>query len=81
MIWTQFFARARENDYIQSMAAHRLPLPDFPTMYALSEPLRASSNDALDFRSLLYGQAAPLNSELPAANLMQKLVEETRNLI
>ena len=36
-------ARARKNDYIQSIAADRLPLPDFPTMYALSDPLRKAS--------------------------------------
>ena len=74
-------ARARKNDYIESMAAHRLPLPDFPTMYTLSEPLRESSNDTLDFRFLLYGQAAALNREMPAANLVQKLVEEAQILI
>ncbi len=74
-------ARARKNDYIESMAAHRLPLPDFPTMYALSEPLRESSNDTQDFRFLLYGQAAALNREMPAANLVQKLVEEAQILI
>ncbi|MEE8288011.1 MAG: nitronate monooxygenase [Nitrosomonadaceae bacterium] len=74
-------ARARKNDYIESMAAHRLPLPDFPTMYALSEPLRESSNDTQDFRFLLYGQAAALNREMPAASLVQKLVEEAQILI
>jgi nitronate monooxygenase len=74
-------ARARKNDYIESMAAHRLPLPDFPTMYTLSEPLRETSNDSLDFRFLLYGQAAALNREMPAAKLVQTLVEEAQNLI
>ena len=74
-------ARARKNDYIESMAAHRLPLPDFPTMYALSNPLRESSNDSLDFRFLLYGQAAALNREMPAAKLVKTLVEEAQDLI
>jgi nitronate monooxygenase len=74
-------ARARKNDYIESMAAHRLPLPDFPTMYALSNPLRESSNDSMDFRFLLYGQAAALNREMPAAKLMQTLVQEAQDLI
>ena len=74
-------ARARKNDYIESMATHRLPLPDFPTMYTLSHPLRESSNDNLDFRFLLYGQAAALNREMPAAKLMQTLVEEAQDLI
>ena len=73
-------ARARKNDYIETMATHRLPLPDFPTMYALSGPLRESSNDTLDFRFLLYGQAAALNREMPAAGLMQTLVDEAQVL-
>ena len=50
-------------------------------MYTLSEPLRESSNDTLDFRFLLYGQAAALNREMPAAKLMQTLVEEAQDLI
>ena len=73
--------RIRQNDYIEFMAAHRLPLPDFPTMYALSNPLKESSSDSLDFRFLFYGQAAALNREMPAADLMQTLVEETQALI
>ena len=74
-------ARARKNPYIESMAMERSLLPDFPTMYALSEPLRASSNKDLDYRFLLYGQAAALNREMPAAELITTLVEEAQNLI
>ena len=74
-------ARARKNNYIESIAAHRLPLPDFPTMYTLSDPLREASDDTLDFRFLLYGQAATLNREMPAAELVQTLVTEAQNLL
>jgi len=74
-------ARARQNNYIESMAAHRLPLPDYPTMYTLSDPLREASNDTLDYRFLLYGQAAALNREMPAAELVQTLVTEAQNLL
>ena len=74
-------ARARRNDYIESIAGHRLPLPDFPTMYTLSDPLREASDDTLDFRFLLYGQAAALNREMPAAELVLTLVTETQNLL
>ena len=73
-------ARARKNNYIESIADHRLPLPDFPTMYSLSEPLRQASDEALDFRFLLYGQAAALNREMPAAELVQTLADEARKL-
>ncbi len=74
-------ARARKNPYIVSMAEHRLPVLDFPTMYSLSDPLRKASDENLDFRFLLYGQAAALNRELPAARLIQTLVEEVQILI
>ena len=74
-------ARARRNNYIESIAAHRLALPDFPTMYTLSDPLREASDDSLDYRFLLYGQAAALNREMPAAELVQTLVTEARNLL
>jgi len=74
-------ARARTNNYIESIAAHRLPLPDFPTMYTLSDPLRQASDDDLDFRFLLYGQAAALNREMPAADLVRTLVAEAQNLL
>ena len=74
-------ARARKNDYIESIAAHRLPLPDFPTMYTLSDPLREASDDRLDFRFLLYGQAAALNREMPAAELVLTLVTEAESLL
>ena len=74
-------ARARKNNYIESIAAHRLPLPDFPTMYTLSDPLIEASDGALDFRFLLYGQAASLNRELPAVELVQTLVTEAQTLL
>ena len=72
-------ARAKANRYIEAMAETREPLPDFPTMYAFSDPLRevSEARDDSDFRFQLYGQAAPLNRELPAAELVALLVEET----
>ncbi len=52
-------------------------------MYALSVPLMRSSaaRGDSDFRFLLYGQAAALNRELPADELMARLVEEARGLL
>jgi nitronate monooxygenase len=74
-------ARARLNNYSESIAAQRLPLPDFPTMYTLSDPLREASDDVLDYRFLLYGQAAALNREMPAAELVRTLVAEAQALL
>jgi nitronate monooxygenase len=76
-------ARARNNRYIESMAEHRTRLVDFPLMYRFSRPLMQSSVDSKDndFNFLLYGQATALNRELPASELVSKLVSEAQNLI
>ena len=65
------------------MAEHRAPVPAFPTMYCFSEPLRAHSvaNETMDFQFLLYGQAAALNRELPAAELVRTLVAEAQEVL
>ena len=52
-------------------------LPDFPAMYGLSEPLGKASED---FAFHIYGQVAPLNRELPAAELMRRLVAEASGI-
>ncbi len=76
-------ARAKNNRYIDAMAENRAPFPDYPTTYAFSEPLRAKSvaNESTDFQFLLYGQAAALNRELPAAALVRTLVAEAREVL
>ena len=73
-------ARAANNRYIAAMAERREALPEFPAMYAFSEPLRAWSeaNERPDFQFLLYGQAAALNRVLSAADLVARLAEEAR---
>ena len=74
-------ARAKNTRYIEAMAADRAPLPDFPTMYAFSDPLRDVGEkwSESDFQGLLYGQAAALNRELPAMELMERLIEEAQS--
>ncbi len=47
-------------------------------MYALSGPLTEAENG--DFAFHLYGQAAALNRELPAAELMRLLVAEAATI-
>ena len=74
-------ARARKNDYSEAMAAERRELPAFPTLYALSGPLIDASDESLDYRFLLYGQAAALNREMPAAELVGRLVSEAAELL
>ncbi|HSA81824.1 MAG TPA: nitronate monooxygenase [Geminicoccaceae bacterium] len=76
-------ARAKNNRYMESMAEHRTSLPDFPTMYGFSEPLEQASAQRGDtgFQFLLYGQAAALNCELPAADLMARLIHDAQSVL
>jgi nitronate monooxygenase len=70
-------ARTKRNRYAMEMERSRERLPDFPSMSVLSAPLGQSE----DFAFHLYGQAAALNRELPAAELMRALVAETAEVI
>jgi len=76
-------ARARNNRYIELMAQQRGKLVDFPLMYRFSRPLMQSSvdNNDDDYSFLLYGQAAALNREMPASDLVTKLTEEALSLL
>ncbi len=76
-------ARAMNNRYIEVMAEQRNSLPDFPTMYGFSEPLMQACRDRnmWEFEFFLWGQAAALNRELPAAELMERLVDEARDAL
>lgn len=76
-------ARAKNNRYVEAMAENRTPLPDFPTMYGFSDPLMQASAKIgnPDFQFVLYGQAATLNRELPAADLMARLIDEAQGVL
>jgi nitronate monooxygenase len=68
-------ARALRSRFAEEMEAHRQALPGFLQMYALSRPiLEAAGDDEASFH--LYGQAAALNREIPAAALVQRLAGE-----
>ncbi len=76
-------ARARNNRYIDAMAEHRGTLPVFPRMYGFTDPLHqaAVAADDPNFQFLLYGQAAALNRELPAAELVETLIAEAQEVL
>jgi len=76
-------ARAKNNRYIEAMAEKRTRLPDFPTMYGFSEPLEHASSDSgkSGFDFFLWGQGAAMNRELPAAELVERLVEEAQGAL
>jgi nitronate monooxygenase len=70
-------ARAMRSRYAEEMESRRTALPLFPQMYALSGPIREVADDD-DASFFLYGQAAALTRQLPASDLIDQLVQETR---
>lgn len=76
-------ARGIVNRYMEMMRKHEEELPDFPLMNTVTGPLRKASAEAglPDFHALWSGQAVGLNRALPAAELVERLVEETRAAI
>ena len=70
--------RARKTPYSVGMAKGRPELHPFPLMYNYSSPLKRHgiAHDDLDYQFLLYGQAAALNRDLSAAELIEQLVSE-----
>lgn len=75
-------ARVKRTRYALEMEKKRTLLPDFPSMYALTVPLSdtVSAAQSEDFAFHLYGQAAPLNRELSAAELMRSFISETNEV-
>lgn len=71
-------ARAMRSRYTEEMEADRAPVADFGHMYALSGPILDAAADDREASFHLYGQAAALNREVPAADLVAELVEQAR---
>lgn len=68
-------ARTRRSAYAVEMEHSRGPLAEFRHMYTLSQPLcDAGRDDEASFH--LYGQAAALNREIPAGELVERLAKE-----
>ncbi len=75
--------RAKKTPYSRHMAHSRPKFQDFPLMYNYSGPLKRFGIDTgnLDFQFLLYGQAAALNREMTAAQLIETLTSETERVL
>ena len=71
-------ARALANRFAGDLSSSRDPLPEFPLPLGEITPLQAKAEREgnTDFTPFWSGQAAPLASELPAAELMIKLAED-----
>ncbi len=76
-------ARGLSNRYIEEMAEHDEDLPDFPLLNTVTGPLRKASIEAgsPDFVALWSGQAMSLNRTMPAGELLEKLVEESLEIL
>ena len=76
-------ARGVKNRYMQALAPHEDALPDFPLMNTLTGPLRKASGeaDSPDMIALWSGQAVGLNRNGTVAEVVERLVEETRAVI
>lgn len=74
--------RARRNRYSEALAVSRPALQAFPLMYNYSGPLKRHGidNHDLDFQFLLYGQAASLNRNQTAAELIARLTAEAESV-
>ncbi len=68
---------------MRRLAPFENELPPYPIQNALTSPIRQASAKANrpDFLSLFAGQGVSMCRELPAAELVAKLVEETRTAL
>jgi nitronate monooxygenase len=73
-------ARGLRNAFIERMHPYEALVPPYPIQNALTGEIRqaAAKADRLEFMSLWAGQAASLCRSLPAAELVQTLMQETR---
>lgn len=73
-------ARGVKNRYMRALAPHEDALPDFPLMNTVTAPLRKASAqaDSPDMIALWSGQAVGLNRTGTVADLVERLVSETR---
>ncbi|WP_047864814.1 NAD(P)H-dependent flavin oxidoreductase [Rubrobacter aplysinae] len=71
-------ARGLRNRFTREMAPHEAGLPDYPVQNAYTRDLRAAaaSRGDPDLMSLWAGQASGMSRELPAAEIVERTVEQ-----
>ena len=76
-------ARGIVNEFMERMSPFEPELPPYPIQNALTTPIRqaAAKANRPEFLSLFVGQAASMCRELPAAELVARLVKETRTAL
>ena len=73
-------ARGLVNEFMRQLTPHLDEIPPYPVQNALTVPIRraAAKQNRPEFFSLWAGQAASLGRELPATELIDALVRETK---
>lgn len=76
-------ARALRNRFVEAMRPYQDEALDFPYQYSMTGPLQAASakKGSDDMLAMWAGQAVALNRPMPAAALLEKLVEEARDVL
>jgi len=76
-------ARLVRNRLYDELADLEHDAPPFPVHYSLVAPLRTAggSQDTPDFQAMYAGQAMAMNRAMPAADLVETLVAETRDVL
>jgi hypothetical protein len=71
-----------ENRFLRDMEGKENILPDFPTVGSIIKPLANSASliGDEDFLSLWAGQSAPMSQNIPARDLIKKLVKEVSDI-
>ncbi|GMA64971.1 nitronate monooxygenase [Alicyclobacillus fastidiosus] len=73
-------ARAIRNHFTEEIREFPGEIPPYPMQNSLTRPLRnwAAKRSDTDYMSLFAGQGAAMGREIPAAELVHQLVEETK---
>ncbi|TCP58097.1 nitronate monooxygenase [Tumebacillus sp. BK434] len=76
-------ARGLQNRFLREMEPHQHALPDYPIQNALTRDIRqaAAKQNNPDFLSLWAGQGSRLTRQETAAELMSRLIEQTRQTL
>jgi nitronate monooxygenase len=76
-------ARGLANRFTETMAAHAAELAPFPIQNALTRDIRqaAAKQNRPEYLSMWVGQAAPLATTLPAAEVVRATMERARRVI
>jgi nitronate monooxygenase len=74
-------ARGLINEFMERMRPYEQDVPAYPVQNALTADLRqaAIKQNRMEYYSMWAGQGAGMSRALPAAELLAKLVEETRS--